>query len=92
MLYTLENYVRSVYYNTFPLTLYFHLQFIKVHCTGNTKNAIKYELKKEQFSARREQNLLARKRKYHDNSQKKKQAVKKRTHDKSTSIRLDKTA
>ena len=47
---------------------------------------------KEQFSARREQNLLARKRKYHDNSQKKKQAVKKRNHDKSKSIRFDKTA
>ena len=44
-----------------------------------------------QFSARREQDLLARKRKYHDNSQKKKQAVKKRYHDKSKSIRLDET-
>ena len=35
-LYLLENYVRSVYYNTFLLTLYFEVQFIKVHCTAIT--------------------------------------------------------
>ena len=45
-LYSLESYIRSVYYNTFCLTLYFKMQFIKIHCTANAKNAIKYELKK----------------------------------------------
>ena len=43
---SLENYIRSVYDNTFSLTLYFQMQFVKVHCTANAKNAIKYELKK----------------------------------------------
>ena len=33
-LYLLKNYVRSVYYNTFLLTLYFQVQFIKFHCTA----------------------------------------------------------
>ena len=49
MLYSLEKYVRAVYYNTFPLTLYFKVQFKKVHCTANAKNAIKYELQKKRF-------------------------------------------
>ena len=39
-------------YNTFPLTFYFQEQCQKVHRTGNTKDAIKYELKKERLSAR----------------------------------------
>ena len=46
-LYSLENYIRSFYCNTFPLTMYLQVQLIKVHCTSNAKNAIKYELKKE---------------------------------------------
>ena len=66
-LYSLENYVRSVYYNTFPLTLYFQVEFLKVHSTATAKNATKSELKKERLSARRERGLLAKKRKYHDN-------------------------
>ena len=45
-LYSLENYVRSVYSSTFPLTLYLQMQFIKVHYIANAKNVIKYELKK----------------------------------------------
>ena len=43
-LYSLENYIRSIYYNTFLLTLYFQVQFIKVHCTANAKNVNKYKL------------------------------------------------
>ena len=78
--------LRSVYYNTFPLTLYFQVQFIKVHCTATAKNTIKSGLKKERLSARREKDLLAKKRKY-DNTEKKKQAFKERYHDKSESIR-----
>ena len=33
LLYSLENYIRSVYYNAYPRTLYFQVQFIKVHYT-----------------------------------------------------------
>ena len=51
-LYLLENYVRSVYYNTFSLTLYSRMKFLKIHCTANAKNAIKYELKKKPLLAR----------------------------------------
>ena len=40
ILHSLESYVRSVYYITFRLTLYFQVQFIKVHCTAIAKNAI----------------------------------------------------
>ena len=50
----LENYVRSVYCNTFPQALYFQMEFLKVHCSANTKTAIKCALKKEQLSAGRE--------------------------------------
>ena len=60
-LYALEKYVRLVYYNTFPLTLYFKVQFKIVHCTANAKNGIKYEVQKMQFSARYKKDLLARK-------------------------------
>ena len=60
-LYSVEKYVRLVYYNTFPLTLYFKVQFKIVHSTANGKNGIKYELQKMQFSARHKKDLLARK-------------------------------
>ena len=86
MLYSLENYVRSVYDNIFPPILYFQVQLKKVHCTATTKNAIKSILKKEHLSARWEKNLLAKKRKY-DNPVKKMQTFKKRYHDKSKSIK-----
>ena len=69
-LFSLESYVKSVYYNTYPLTFYF--QFMKAQCTENTKNAIKSSLKKERLSARRERDLNTRKRKYHDDPEKKK--------------------
>lgn len=65
----------------FFLTLYF-----QVHSTGNAKNAIKYELTKEQLSATRKKDLLLKKRKC-DNTENKEQAVKKRCHEKCESVR-----
>ena len=67
-----------MYYNTFPLTLYFPAQIIKVQCTANTKNAIEYALKKEPLSERLEKIKLAKKRKYYEDPEKKRQAVKKK--------------
>ena len=61
MLYSLKNYIRSVYYNIFPLTLNFQAQFIKFHCTANAKNVIRYKLKKELLSARWEKDFLVNK-------------------------------
>ena len=89
----MENDTRSVYYNAFPLTLYFQVQFIKVHCTANVKNTIKCAIKKERLSARQEKDLLVTKRKYHDDPGKKrryydKDESKKRYYDKDESIRL----
>ena len=46
-LFSLENYIKSVYYNTYPLMLYFQVQFMKAHCTENAKDAVKSLLKKE---------------------------------------------
>ena len=60
-LYLLESYVRKFYYNIFPLTLYFQVQFIKVHCTVNANKSIKYKLKKKRLSARWEKDLLVKK-------------------------------
>ena len=71
LFYSLENYTKPVHHNAYPLTLYFQVQFIKVHCTENAKNAIKSLLKKERLSARRERDLNTRKRKYHDDPVKK---------------------
>ena len=69
-LHSLENYIRSLYYNAYPMTLYFQLQFIKFHCTVNVKSAIKCLLKKEQLSAKWQRDLNLQKRKYHGNSEK----------------------
>ena len=44
--YSLENNIKSVYYNAYPLSLYFQVQFIIVHGTVNAKNVIIYLLKK----------------------------------------------
>ena len=46
--------MRSLYYNTFPETLYFQVRFIKAQCSANTKTAIKCALKNEQLAAIRE--------------------------------------
>ena len=53
--------------------MYFQVQFMKVHSTENAKNAIKSLLKKERLSVRRERDLNARKRKHHDDPEKKKE-------------------
>ena len=43
---SLENYIGFIYYNTFPQTLYFQVQFINIHCSAYTKTAIKCALKR----------------------------------------------
>ena len=67
-LYWLENYVRSVCYDVYPVTFYFQVQFIKVQCTVNVKNAIKYALKlkksdsqqsKKDIQMPRKENIIA---------------------------------
>ena len=78
---SLKNYIRSVYYNAYPLTLYFQMQFIKVDCTVNARTAIKCSLRKEILLARRHRDLKTKKRKYHDEPKKKRQAVRKRYED-----------
>ena len=65
----------------------FQVQFIKVDFTASTKNAIKYALKKERLLARWKRDLAARERKYHEDPEKKLQAVKKRNHDKKETIK-----
>ena len=47
-LYSLENYIQSVYYNAYPLSLCIQVQFIKVQCTINAKSAVKCALKKSE--------------------------------------------
>ena len=42
---SLENYIKSVYYSNYPMTLYFQIQFLKLKCTENTKSTIKSALK-----------------------------------------------
>ena len=58
---SLENYVRLVYYNTFPQILYFQVQFIKVPWSANTKTSINCALKMEQLAARRERVWILKK-------------------------------
>ena len=45
-LHSLVNYIRSVYYSAYPLTLYFQMEFINADCTVNARSAIKYSLNK----------------------------------------------
>ena len=83
----MKNYIRSVYYNAYPVTLYFQMQFIKVEWTINAKTAIKCSLRKEILSARRCRDLKAEKRKYYDEPEQKRQAVIKRCENKKESIK-----
>ena len=46
-LYSLENYIKSVYYSNYSMTLYFLVQFSKLKCIENTKSLIKSALKSE---------------------------------------------
>ena len=86
-LHSLENHIRSVYYNSYPLNLYFQMLIIKADCTVNASTAIKCSMRKEILLARRHRDLKAKKRKYHSEPEKKRQAVKKRYEDKKESIK-----
>ena len=44
---SLENYIKSVYFSNYPMTLYFQVQFLKLKCTDNAKSTIKNVLKSE---------------------------------------------
>ena len=44
---SLENYIKSVYYSNYPMTLYFQIQFLKLKYRENTKSTIKSALKSE---------------------------------------------
>ena len=59
-LHSLENDIRSVYFNAYPLTLCFQMQFIKVDCTFNARSAIKCSLRKEILSTRQQRDLKAK--------------------------------
>ena len=64
------------------------MQFIKFHCNPDVKNAIKCALKKERLLARQKRYLNVKKRKYHEDPEKKKQTVKKRYYDKKESRKM----
>ena len=53
------------------------MQFIKVDCTVNARTAIKCSLRKKVLLAIRNRDVKVKKRKYHDESEKKRQVVKK---------------
>ena len=62
---SLEDYIKLVYYSNYPRPLYFQVQFLKLKCTGNTKDttisALKNERKKiikslKKISKTREEN------------------------------------
>ena len=84
---SLENYVRSVYCNTFPQTLYFQMEFLKVHCSANTKTAIKCALKRSNYRQDGRASLDTKKRKDHNDPEKKRGAAKKRYNNKKESIK-----
>ena len=44
---SLENYIKSVYYSHYPMTLYFQVQFLKLKRFENVKSTIKNALKSE---------------------------------------------
>ena len=44
---SLEDYIKLVYYSSYPRPLYFQVQFLKLKCTGNTKDTIISALKNE---------------------------------------------
>ena len=54
-LYSPEKYIRLVYYNAYPQTLYFQVQFIKVHCTVNGKK--RHNDKKESIKKHKKKNM-----------------------------------
>ena len=44
---SLEGYIKLVYYSNYPRPLYFQVQFLKLKCTGNTKDTIISALKND---------------------------------------------
>lgn len=80
-MYSQKSYRWSVYYNACPLTLHVLLLCIKFHCIVNAKNVVESALKRRgcQQSGRE---IWIPKNIYHDDSKKKRQAVKKRCNDK----------
>ena len=87
ILHSLDNYIRSVYYNACVMNLNFQLQFIKLHCTVNAESTKKCLLKKERSSANQQRDWNLQKIKYHENPEKKRQAVKRRYHDQKESVK-----
>ena len=71
-----------VYSNDYSLTLYFQVQFIKVHCTVNAKSAIKFFLKRSDCQQRGRELRMVKERKYYDDPEKKRQTDRKRYDDK----------
>ena len=61
-LHSVENYIKYVYHNTYLLTLYFQVEYIKVHCSPSAENVTKCALKKAWLLARWKKDLNARKR------------------------------
>ena len=84
---SMENYIRLVYYNTSPQTLYFQVQFIRAHCSAKSKTTIKCALKKEQLASRRERDWGIKKTKDHNDPEKKRDAAKKRYNNKKESVK-----
>ena len=42
---SLENYILSVYYTNYPMTLYFQIQFNRVTCTSHARNRVRNSIK-----------------------------------------------
>ena len=82
ILHCLRNNKRSIYYNPDRLSLSFQIQFINVDYTVNAGSAIKCLLKKKQLSTNQQRNLRSKERKYHNDSETIRQAIKKRSKDK----------
>ena len=82
--------MRSLYYNTFPETLYFQVQFVKSSMLCEYQTAIKCALKNEQLAATRERDLDTKKGKYHNDPEKKRDATKKTYNNKKESIKQNK--
>ena len=76
---SLENYIKSVYRNTYPLTFYFQVQFVKVHCSPSAK--------KDEAIVNKVGQILILKNRIPLGSVKKKQIVKKRCHDEKEPIK-----
>ena len=54
---SLKNYIKSVYFSNYPMTLWIQVQFLKLNYTDNTKitikNALKSKIKKKVSSRKK---------------------------------------